>query len=206
MRAWLLLLLCPVVSGCYGFAYPSFSETPAVNVKEDNVRAFRVLSEWTLSGPCITGPIEIWQSVEEIPVLKATVERQQDSYLAYSYMLFPVLNGSRSRTLEVMLYRPGYETVEIPSRSLLEAFGETKRAPVVWKEAVGLEAQEQALEKIISQHPGRRLGQEGLRLAAQEYARLADSPLVSGPGKEKERERLRAKARECEGLAAQHAK
>jgi hypothetical protein len=206
MRSWLPLLLCPVVSGCYGFAYPSFSETPAVNVKEDNVRAFRVLSECTLSGPCLTGPFEISHTVQEIPVLKATVERQQDSYLAYCYMLFPVLNGSRSRALEVLLYRPGYETVEIPSRSLLQAFGETKRAPVVWKEAVGLEAQEQALERIVTRTPKYWLGQEGLRFAAQEYARLADSPLVSGPGKEKERERLRAKARECEELAAQHAK
>ena len=201
MRAWLPLLLCPVVSGCFGFAYPSFSETPAVNVKEDNVRAFRVLSERTLSGPFMTGPVVIWQSVQEIPVLKATVERQQDSYLAYYYMIFPVLNGSRSRTLKVLLYRPGYETVEIPPRSLLQAFGETKRAPVVWKEAVGLEAQEQALERVISQNPGLGLNQEGLQFAAQEYARLADSPLVSGPGREKERERLRAKARECEELA-----
>jgi hypothetical protein len=206
MRAWLPLLVCPVLSGCFGFAYPSISETPSVTIKDDNVRAFRVLSEWTLSGPCITGPIRIWQTVQEIPVLKATVERQQDSYLAYYYMIFPVLNGARSRTLEVLLYRPGYETVEIPSRSLLEAFGETKRGPVVWKEAVGLEAQEQALERVVSRNPGPWLSQEGLRFAAQEYARLADSPLVSGPGREKARERLLAKARECEALAAQHAK
>jgi hypothetical protein len=206
MRSWLPLLLCPVLSGCFGFAYPSFSETPSVTVKEDNVRAFRVLSEWTMSGPVITGPIEMWQMVQEIPVARATVDRQQDSYLAYCYMLFPVLGGSRSRTLEVLLYRPGYETVEIPSRSLLKAFGETKRGPIVWKEAVGLEAQEQALERVVTRNPGYWLNQEGLRFAAQEYARLADSPLVSGPGKEKERERLRAKARECQTLAAQHSK
>src|SRR5262245_49755324 len=201
MRWWLPLLLCPVVSGCFGFAYPSFSETPAVNVKGDNVRAFRVLSECTVSGPCITGPVQFSRSVHEIPVARATVDPQQDSYLAYNYMVFPVLNGSRSRTLKVLLYRPGYETVEIPSRSLLEAFGETKRGPIIWKEAVGLEAQEQALERVISQNPGLGLNQEGLQFAAQEYARLADSPLVSGPGREKERERLRAKARECEELA-----
>jgi hypothetical protein len=206
MRWWLPLLVCPALSGCFGFAYPSFSETPAVNVKEGDVRAFRVLSEWTLSGPCITGPGGVWHSIEEIPVIKKTVERQQDSYLAYYYMIFPVLNGSRSRTLTVLLYRPGYETVEIPSRSLLGAFGETKRAPVVWKEAVGLEAQEKAVERIIGPFPGSWLGQEALRFAAQEYARLADSPFVSGPGKEKERERLRAKAKEYEALAAQRAK
>src|SRR5262249_12000959 len=117
MRAWLPLLCCPLLSGCFGFAYPSVSETPAVAVIEPDVRAFRVVSECTVSGPCITGPIQFSRQVEEVPGAWPVVQSQQDAYLAYHYLLFPVLNGSRSRSLQVLLYRPGYETIEIPARS-----------------------------------------------------------------------------------------
>jgi hypothetical protein len=205
MRAWLPLLCCPFLSGCFGFAYPSVSETPAVTVRENDVRAFRLISDWTMSGPWMTGPIQNCHSIEELPITQETVEGQQDSYFAYYYLIFPVLNGSRTRTVEVLLYRPGYETVEIPAQSRLWAWFAPKRVQAVWKPAPDLAAQEKALERIVCGYWHHSMGKATWQFAAQEYTRLAQSPLAAGPEMQKTRERLLAKARECEESARKQA-
>src|SRR4026208_1331330 len=98
MRCWLLCLACPFLSGCLGFGYPSFTKTPEFKTSAVDVRAFRVISEVTMSGPRMPGPIQVGRSVEEIPILDDTVGPQSDGYFAYYFLLFPGLNGSRSRT------------------------------------------------------------------------------------------------------------
>src|SRR5262245_16986403 len=115
MRCWPVLLLCPCLAGCLALGYPTISRTPEVTVPADDVRAFRVSSEMTASGPLATAPIQLSSSVEEIPVVDATVEPQRDASFSYYYLVFPY-SGYRSRTVEVLLYRPGYETVEVPAR------------------------------------------------------------------------------------------
>ncbi len=201
MRSWLPLLLCPFAAGCFGFAYPSVSETPAIIVRENDVRAFRLISDWTMSGPWMTGPIENCHSVEELPITEDTVEAQKDSYLYYYYLALPFANGSRTRTVEVLLYRPGYETVEIAAQSGLWSLFAPKRIGVIWKPAPDLAAQEKALERIISGYWKDSLGKATWQFAAQEYTRLAQSELAAGPRMEKTRERLLKMARDCEDRA-----
>ena len=202
MRSWLPLLICLIMSGCFGFAYPSITETPSVAIAEKDVRAFRKTSGMTRYGGLIAGAIAIGDDVEEIPIVEATVGPQKEAYFAYAYVLFPFA-GAESRSLRVVLYRPGYETVELPARAWWRSVGAKQVEQVQWKAAIDLAAQERAIDAVavgsLHRHVGNR---KVLQFAAQEYARLAESPLAAAPEAKKTREKLLAAARECEELAA----
>jgi hypothetical protein len=200
MRFWPVFLTCPFLAGCVGFGYPDISRTPAVAVPTTEVRAFRVISDFTLSGPVITGPIHFINSVEEIPVVNGTVGPQRDAYFAYYYLVFP-LGGYRSRTLEVLLYRPGYETVEIPARRWWQSGSSNVPEKVAWKEAQDLLAQKAAVDRIASREHFSVPSKDVLRFAAREYARLADSPMAAAPAMSDTREELQRLGRECHDLA-----
>jgi hypothetical protein len=75
---------------------------------------------------------------------------------------------------------------------------------VVWKEAPDLAAQEKAPETLVPQHPlAQCRNRKVLDFAAQEYARLAGSPLALTPEMAETRGRLLTKAKEYEALAQQ---
>jgi hypothetical protein len=203
MRAWLPLLLCPLFSGCFGFAYPSITETPSTAIAEKDVRAFRKTSGRTFYGALIAGAIGISDEVEEIPILEATVAPQTQTYFAYGFIIFPLFGVSESRSLRVVLYRPGYEAVELPARAWWRSIGAKHLEDVQWKPAVDLEAQMHAVDAVVLRSWKDYVGNpKVLKFAAQEYARLAQSPLAAASQMREIRDKLLAAARECEELAA----
>jgi hypothetical protein len=198
MRSWLAFLLCPILSGCFAFGYPSVSQTPTLVVPGTDVHAFRFTSDWGFSGPWITGPMTVSQAVEEIPVVEGRIDPQRNAYFAYGYTLFPILSGSHSRHVTVLLYRPGYETVEVPTRSWWRSVGGDQAERVVWKEASDLAAQEKAIERIAD--PFRPYpGEATCHFIAQEYTRLARGPFATAA---ETRERLVKTAATWEERAA----
>jgi hypothetical protein len=200
------LLCCPFLAGCFGFAYPSITETPSVTIAERDVRAFRKTSGRTFYGALIAGAIDIYDDVEEIPLIEATVAPQTQTYFAYDYVLFP-FGGSEWRSLRVVLYRPGYEAVELPARAWLRSIGRKQLEQVQWKPAIDLDAQTRAIDAVVLRSWNWYVGNgKVLQFAAQEYARLAESPLAGAPEAKEAREKLLAAARECEELAAQRSK
>lgn len=207
MRISRALLVLPFVSGCLAYGYPSVWQTPPLSIPDDNVRAFRVERQWKGGGVVIAGWFQIAHSIEEIPIVAAQVAAQKDAYFAYYYLLFPFA-GTTSRSLSVLLYRPGCQTVEISEQPWWRLPGQARPEQVFWQEAPDLAAQEQALEKVASQ--GARWGghrSKGvLEFAAQEYARLAEGPLARAPGMAETRDRLLAKAKEYQALALQQEK
>jgi hypothetical protein len=107
--------------------------------------------------------------------------------------------------MHVLLYRPGFETVDIPARAWWQSLGWSQPQPVAWKEAPDLPAQEEALNNVVQPRfdPPRKGSKAVLQFAAQEYARLADSPFALALSMSDTRERLLAKAREYEKLSNQ---
>ncbi len=148
MRTGVPLLICPFLAGCLAFGYPAISATPEIALPDTDVHAFRVCSEVTMSGPWMTGPIAFGSSVDDIPVVEATVSPQRDAYFAYYYLLLPIASGSHTRDLEVLLYRPGYETVAIPARPWWQAPGSQRLEKIAWKEAPDLLAQKTARQNL----------------------------------------------------------
>jgi hypothetical protein len=206
MRSWPAFLLCPILSGCFAIGYPSVTETPTLVVPGSDVHAFRVTSEWSMNGPWLTAPVTISRAVEELPLDRGMIDPQHNSYFAYSYNLFPLAGGSRSRDVKVLLYRPGYELIDVPTRSWwAQSFGDNPPEIVAWKPAPDLASQEQALRRIASGSADLPRGPWGLNpqvlsFVAGEYARLAQSPLATTP---ETRERLQDAARRCQELALQ---
>jgi len=200
MRYGPILILLPFLSGCFGYVYPSVCRTPPLSVPEENVRAFRVVSEMEASGPIMTGPIMFADDVVEIPVVSARVESQKESYFAYYYLLFP-FTGDREKSMSVLLYRPGFQTVEIPEQPWWQFPERGEPEKVWWVEAMTLEDQEEALKKVVGHDlsPKRR-NRKMLELALQEYTRLAKMACCKGPGMAEQRTRLLAEAEKYAAL------
>ena len=200
MRFWHICVVCPLLAGCVGFAYPDVSRTPTVALPAADVHAFRVVSQLTMSGPWMTGPVQFGETVDEIPVTSGAVGPEREAYISYYYLVFP-FNGSHSRTLTVLLYRPGYEIVEVPARPWWRAPGGGPPEEVAWKKAPDLTAEKAAVDRIASREGGRSPSKDVLRFAAEEYARLADSPAAPAAMKEE----LRRLAEECHDRAGTRA-
>ena len=197
MRVSLLLLVCPLFSGCLAFVYPSITNTPVIQVEEPDVHAFRVVSGVIQSGPWMTGPIDFYETVETLPTKDNAIASQSNTYFPYYYLAFPVAEGAHHRSLEILLYRRGYETVSIPAVSWLR-FSEHMARPQ-WKKAEQLEDVEKAIETITpSRFDLSRGSTEVRQFVAQEYTWLADSEWVTGPERETVRQRLLEKAKNPE--------
>ncbi|MBI3412328.1 MAG: hypothetical protein HY040_28750 [Planctomycetes bacterium] len=142
-----LLSLCPVfLSGCFiPLAYPTWSQTPLVPLDAPNeeVHAFRVHVKEDWSGP------EFWKEYEytlaPVPTLAGHSIPQTTVSADYGCLwLCVALNFvvHTHHTLELRLYRPGYETVEIKSWDL------TKE--IAWKKADDLAEHEKAIDDLLS--------------------------------------------------------
>jgi hypothetical protein len=201
MRLCLLIPVCPFLAGCLAYGYPDVSRTPPVAIDTPDVKAFRVADKITMWGPIITGPMSLERSIEEIPVENAIVSAQHDTFFSYYYIFFPLLSGSRDRKLDVMLYRPGYQIVDIRGRAWWEASWSDKPEPVVWKEAPDLNSQMAAVQRLSPRHMLDRTNKEVLKFAAAEYTRLANSPLAATKEMAETRKQLLDYAQECSDMA-----
>ncbi len=201
MRSWQVLLFLPFSSGCLGYIYPSFCRTPRVEVREGDIRAFRVVSSWSGSTAAFTGMLIPGRHVEEIPIIDARVEPQQNAYFGYYWLIFP-FTGEESQSMSVLLYRAGFQTVEVPELPWWECVASSHSERVMWTEAPDLAAQEKALKKIVAfvfDDLGiRLLDRKMLEFAAGEYARLARSPLAQTAEMAETRTRLLAAAEKYE--------
>jgi hypothetical protein len=148
MTRGLALLICPFLSGCLGYGYPSFCQTPGAAIDDPGVRAFRVTNECKRRGCIIAGSVMFAHQVEPIGIVDSRVEAQTNNSFVSYYLLFP-FEGHSSRTVKVLLYRPGYETVEIPERPWWTFLGKNQPERVVWKEACDLSSQVKALEMVV---------------------------------------------------------
>jgi hypothetical protein len=194
MRVLLPLLVCSLLPGCLGLGYPSFCKTPTIQLEEPDVHAFRVCSGFTQSGPLMTGPIEVYKSVEKVTATDKAIAPQSDNYFSYYYLAFP-FEGSHQQSLEILLYRRGYQLVSVPAVSWLR-FADRSIRPQ-WKKAAKLEDIEKALDSLAPPRWNQSPISQGVRqFVAQEYAWLADSEWVAGPERKEDRQRLLTKANE----------
>ncbi len=193
MRVGLLLLLCLLTSGCMALGYPSVCKTPTIRLDEPDVQAFRILDGFTQWGPWMIGPIAAYKAVEKIPVIDKAIAPQCDTYFSYYYLAFPVAEGSHQQSLEVLLYRRGYQLVTVPAVSWLQ-FAERSMRPT-WKKVEKLEDAEKAIDSI-QPGPGGEFScsQEVRQFLAREYAWLAESEWAAGPERKADRQRLLDKA------------
>ncbi len=176
MPRWLALLICPFASGCLAFGYPNVTATAPAVIDSTDVRAFRVTSESTFGGAIIAGWIQLGKDIEEIPVT-SSVPSQSDASWCYWCMMFP-FGRSHHREVKLLLYRPGYETVELPAEPWWRFAAHRVPAPVVWKRAVSLAAQAGALAAFdaVGHHSFTGLSSVGvLRFLAGEYERLVQA-------------------------------
>jgi hypothetical protein len=181
-----------LLSGCLGLGYPSFCKTPTIQFEEPDVQAFCIRSGFTQSGPLMTGPIDMYKSVEKISVADNAIAPESDNYFSYYYLAFP-FEGSHQQSLEILLYRRGYKLVSVPAVSWLR-FAERSMRPQ-WKKAEKLEDMEKALESIAPPHWNQSAASAEVRqFLAREYAWLADSEWVAAPERKEDRRRLLAKA------------
>src|SRR5262245_25839826 len=152
MRRLPVFLTCPFLCGCLAFGYPSVSRTAIIQVEEPEVEAFRVVSGYTQSGPWMTGPIHLYQTVEKFPATNGKLPSQSDAYFAYYCLAIPVAELAHQQDLEIRLYRRGYETVSIPAAMWLP--GPTPSTTPKWKRLEKLEEFENAIESIAGTHSG----------------------------------------------------
>jgi hypothetical protein len=192
MRILSILLICPFLTGCLACGYPSITQTPPIAVKDLEVKAFRVTTGITRYGGAIAGAIKFDGEIEEIAALNGVVPAQDDSHWRYYYLAFPY-EGYYSRTLEIRLYRRGFETEVIDARPAIEGLW---AAPVVephLKRAESVEAQEKAIDDVVA--GVWRLDSQRISFLADEYLTIARSPQLIGPEHEDTRKRLEQKAR-----------
>jgi hypothetical protein len=182
MKHLFALLLCPLSSGCLAFGFPSVTATPAVAVDAADVRAFRVTYDSLSGGALIAGWVQIGDQIEEIPVHEMRVESQADASFCYLYML-PPFAGGHGRSVRVLLYRPGYETVEVPPRPWWQFPSAAAPERVTWKEAVDLAAEVRAVDELVEKGRLRWPCSNAavLGFVAQEYERLGQTAVTADP-------------------------
>ena len=196
MRILAILLVCPLLSGCFAIGYPEMHCTPEVAISADHVQAFRIANEYEHTRMLLYGNY-VHSTVQEVPIVAGKVEPQQDAQFSYIWSLFPLAAVQTTHDFEVLLYRPGYEFVDIPSSPWWWPLGYCQTRSVDWRkiEMLDLPSQIKNLEMVIQKAGGESLNQEMCSFAAREYRRLAQSSLAAGPEMHRGRERLLVKAR-----------
>jgi hypothetical protein len=190
-----MLLACSLSSGCLFLVVPEVSRTSEVAVHSDDVRAFRVTT--THSFGTLVGPsgYRDFTELQEVPVVAAKLEPQQDAQLAGLFYLFPLVHYS-SYDFEVVLYRPGYETVTVTAWPWWFPLGYCSAQSVDWKKCPDLLAQEKVLKGLLERSSHSLFDAKLLRFAAGEFERLAQTAAATEPGMGTARERWLHLARE----------
>jgi hypothetical protein len=181
-------LCCCLLSGCLGgYAYPTVAVTPAMKVAdtEEHVYAFRVAVKD--ESAVIDFPEEHVYVLSEMTVLPTghVLPQARVGCDFGWYFISPLTYWKHThQTMQVRLYRPGWQTIEVGSWELL--------AEPTWTAAADLAAQEQAVDRLVScgtpsrppifqsknvLAPGSagREHHDALLFAAAEYERLAEN-------------------------------
>ena len=145
MRCLPMLLVCPLLSGCFAFAYPSIDRVPAVAVEDSDVKAFRVTEDTSTFGLIAVeeGP----QIIEEIKIVNGEIPAKTSGYCAYGFLAFPI-GGYNAHHESIRLYKRGYETVTITSNPWLFTCWNSKPEKIEWKEARTLDERARAIAAI----------------------------------------------------------
>jgi hypothetical protein len=108
-------LIFPFLPGCLAFGYPSTTYTPTVASLPSDVHVFK--STFSTGGKSIimTGGERVSWTIEEIPISDGQLDSLHHAYFAYFIGGFPV-SYSEHQDWKLMLYRPGFEIIEVPSR------------------------------------------------------------------------------------------
>jgi hypothetical protein len=140
----LRFLLLPMLPGCLvPFTFPKLDQTPLVSLGTDTeeIHAFRVDVTRTYvdiggTDQCILSEVTFAPGGWVLPRTKVSVTYGM-------YVVGIVLNYPTyvSHAVGLKLYRPGYDLVELDSWEFPKQ--------VAWKQAVDLEAQEQALDRLF---------------------------------------------------------
>jgi hypothetical protein len=146
-----VVCLVPLVAaGCFvpiGYAYPTVSVTPAVDVgkQADEVHVFRIdiadVSGCTEFGwgpdRYIFHPVHLFEGGRGLPRVGVALD--------YGWVwncIALIYDKHTSHKVLVRAYRAGFRTVEIKSWQT--------SGKVLWEEATGLDAQEQAVDALVS--------------------------------------------------------
>lgn len=197
MRLFAILLFFPFLSGCFAFGYPAISSTPSIQIHEPEVHAFRVVSGIDKAGN--VGMFwDYYDSIDKVHISKNVILAQTDLYFRWGIGAISSGEHGHSQSLEVLLYKRGFETISIPAISWLK-FGD--RSPKLeWKKAESLVDLEKAIGSITPYGViATRLGRDAeatpevWQFIANEYTWLANSKWVT-ENNMKDRQRLLRKA------------
>ena len=199
MRFSLLLLSCPFISGCLAFAYPTVDRTPRIAVPEapDEVRAFRVTHGRGFHGAMIAGAFVMNDHVEQVPLRDSFVPPQQAAAVNYIFLAFPIAAFSDFSSMELRLYRPGFEVETKSPEPWWRWWRWYGTHEIQWKQAPDFLTQEKAIDGIVE--GVRRVSDDNVRhFLAAEYRRVAALPELAVEEGEVYRVRLLEKARKLE--------
>jgi hypothetical protein len=165
------------------FGYPSVTGTPRVANLDEDVRAFKIAFASDGLSIVMTGGERFHCSVDETVVRQGAFDAQRNAYFAYYVGGIPV-NFHDVRSWEILLYRPGYDVIEMPSRWWGRTLFEAEIGKLTWNRAPNLDAQEKAIERVCPDSQLYNVSAEVRRFASDEYMRLAGSPDLSADQRE----------------------
>jgi hypothetical protein len=165
------LIIFPFLPGCLAFGYPSATFTPVVESLPADVRAFK--STFALSGMSVvmTGGERFSLAVEEIPIKDGRLDCLQHAYFDYFVGGIPV-SFFEHHAWKIILYRPGYDVIEVPSRWCGRKLLQARIDSLTWKPAQDIEAQWAALQEVCPEHSLDLVSPEVRNFVEQERARL----------------------------------
>ncbi len=171
MPRFCFLLLFPLLPGCLAFGYPSATYTPQIPSLPPDVHAFK--STFSTSGMSIIMPggKSISASIERIPIEDGRLDSLQHTYFAYFLGGFPV-NFSEHHDWRLLLYRPGYEIIEIPSRWCGRKLFESQIDQLAWKPATDIDSQLATLKLLCPERGVTTPSAEVRQFVEQERERL----------------------------------
>ena len=219
MSRWFFAVaLLPLCTGCLYYAYPTISHTPelAVANPDGSVHAFRVDIDRTERKPL---PTATQYTLSSITVDSRGLIPSQLEVAHASGVLNPlnVIEGGQHErsqyTMLIRLYKPGSRTIEV------KAWEKSRELP--WIPAAELTAQEKAIDDLLAVpsfadapakgtwwemkddksppfglQPGANASnqRQSLLFAANEYQRLAGSPIAASLNLQMIRDRLNQKS------------
>ena len=147
MPRFSFFLIFPFLPGCLAFGYPSATYTPPVASLPPDVHAFK----WTYNtggmSMIMTGGERVSTKVEKLPIEDGRLDSLHHAYFAYFLGGVPV-SFSEHHRWKILLYRPGYEMLEIPSHWCGQKVFQPNVDRLPWTPAKDLNSQLAALDVI----------------------------------------------------------
>jgi hypothetical protein len=172
MQKLSIFLIFSCLPGCLAFGYPRVTYTPQVASLPSDVHAFKSTLSFGGKSIVMTGGESISGTIEEIPIVDGRLDSLDHSYFSYFIGGIPVA-FFKEHDWKIILYRPGYEIIEIPSRWYVRKFFASQIDQLAWKPAKSIEAQLAALKLICPEGGFSTPSPEIRRFVDQERERLA---------------------------------